>query len=57
MGSQKTDFPKKMEDIIAIVLIRGATCLKHKFLSEVCFGMIFLYFTIDIIDIYGHEGM
>jgi hypothetical protein len=38
-------------------LIRGETCLKYKFLSEVCFGMIFLYFAIDIMDIYGPNGM
>ena len=43
--------------IIAIALIRGATFLKYKFLSDVCFGMIFSYFAIDIIDIYGPRGM
>jgi hypothetical protein len=42
-----------LDYIIAIALIRGETCLKYKFLSEVCFGMIISYFAIDIVDIYG----
>jgi hypothetical protein len=54
---KKTYFTKKLDYIIAIALIRGATCLKYKFLSEVCFGMIFSYFAIDIMDIYGPKGM
>ena len=29
----------------------------YKFLSEVCFEMIFSYFAIDIMDIYGPNGM
>ena len=32
---------KKLDYIIAIALIRGATFLKYKFLSEFGFGMIF----------------
>jgi hypothetical protein len=28
-----------------------------KKMSEVCFGMIFSYFAIDIMDIYGPKGM
>jgi hypothetical protein len=46
-----------MNYIIAIALIRVATFLKYKLLSEVCFGMIFSYFAIDILDIYGPNGM
>jgi hypothetical protein len=30
---------------------------QHIKLSEVCFGMIFSYFTIDIMDIYGPKDM
>jgi hypothetical protein len=46
-----------MDYIIAIALIRGATFLKYEFLSEVCFEMIFSYFAIDIMDIYGPKSM
>ncbi len=38
---QKTYLTKKMDYIKGIALIRGATCQKYKFLSEICFGMIF----------------
>jgi hypothetical protein len=54
---KKPILQKKLDYIIAIALIRVATCLKYKFLSEVCFGMIFSYFAIDIMDIYGPKGM
>jgi hypothetical protein len=39
--TNKPILQKKNYYIIAIALIRSATCLKYKFLSEVCFGMIF----------------
>jgi hypothetical protein len=55
--SEITFFTNKLDYIITIALIRGATCLKYKFLSKVCFGMIFSYFAIDIMDIYGLKGM
>jgi hypothetical protein len=53
---KKTYFTKKL-NYIAIALIRVGTCLKYKFLSEVCFRMIFSYFAIDIMDSYGPKGM
>jgi hypothetical protein len=38
---KKTYLTKKLDHIIAIALIRGARCLKYKFLSVVCFGIFF----------------
>ena len=35
----------------------GCNMPKYKFLSEVCFGMIFSNFAFDIMDTYGHNGM
>ncbi len=54
---QKNLFDKKIGLYHSHCIEWGETCLKYNFLSEVCFGMIFQYFAIDLMDIYGPNGI